>query len=159
MKHAELIGLGIQLGIPVFLLVLGYISGRIIDRNRHHYLKQKEEELRDLPYTNLKTPPSGWEEADAKLVTGSVVIANNYFKFFLSAFRNIFGGEMESYQVLLDHARRVALVRMLEEARQMHAETVINVRLETSSIQGNNQRNGAAGVELIAYGTALIRPH
>lgn len=160
MDHPEIVDeiiLGLQFGIPAALLLLAYITGRMIDSRRRKYLDAKEEEFRNLAYTTTKTPPPGWENADAALVTGSVVIANNYFKFFLSSFRNIFGGEMKSYRVLLDQARRVAVVRMLEEARQLHAETVINVRLETSSIQGSNQRKGTAGIELIAYGTALIR--
>lgn len=155
---AEEIIWGLQFGIPAALLILAYITGRMIDRRRQQYLNAKEQEFRNLPYCTTKTPPPGWEDADVALVTGSVVIANNYFKYFVSSFRNIFGGEMKSYRILLDQARRVALVRMLEEARQLHAETVINVRMETSSIQGNNQRKGSAGVELIAYGTALIRP-
>lgn len=160
MDHPEIISgiiFVLQFAIPIALLLLAFIAGRMIDSRRRQYLDAKEEEFRNLPYTTTKAPPSGWENADAALVTGSVVIANNYFKFFLSSFRNIFGGEMKSYRVLLDQARRVAVVRMLEEARLLHAETVINVRLETSSIQGNNQRKGTAGIELIAYGTALTR--
>ncbi|MDD3119102.1 MAG: YbjQ family protein [Victivallales bacterium] len=158
-EMGEIIAAILQWGVFIGLLVLACASGMIVDYRRRKYLETKEEEFRDLSFSTVKTPPPGWENADPALVTGSVVIANNYFKGFMASLRNIFGGEMKSYRTLLDQARRVAIIRMLEEARQMQAETVINVRLETASIQGNNQRKGSAGVELIAYGTALIRPH
>ncbi len=152
-----LIRLFFDLGIPLGMLIGTYITGRIIDRSRVKFLNQKEEELNYIRYTTQKMLPGTDNVASAQLVSGTVVVANNYFKQFLSSFRNIFGGEMKSYSILLEHARRMAMVRMLEEARDIDSDAVVNVRLETSSIQGNNQKKGAAGVEVIAYGTALIR--
>lgn len=157
MNYNVFIRLGIDLLIPLLLLVGAYITGRIIDRRRKEYLDRREQELSDIVLSSTKGIPAAWEIGASSLVTGSVVVANNYFKSFLAGFRNIFGGEMKSYQILLEQARRIAIVRMLEEARAVNAAAVINVRMETASIQGNNTKKTAAGVEVIAYGTALVK--
>ncbi|MBT8092626.1 MAG: YbjQ family protein, partial [Gammaproteobacteria bacterium] len=53
-------------------------------------------------------------------------------------------------------ARREAVLRMVESARQQGYDAVINVRLETSRL-ANSARDGkgTAGVEMLAFGTAL----
>ncbi|MCP3966456.1 MAG: YbjQ family protein [Lentisphaerae bacterium] len=95
------------------------------------------------------------DAANACLVTGSVVVANNYFKAFLSSWVNLFGGEMRSYQRLIEQGRRLAVVRMLENANQFGADKVWNIRLQTSTTQSGLNKK-MAGIELIAYGTAIV---
>jgi len=62
--------------------------------------------------------------------------------------KNILGGELKGYTELLQEARQEALHRMMEQARSVGANAVVNVRFATSSIA-----QGAA--ELFAYGTAV----
>ena len=47
-----------------------------------------------------------------RLVQGSAVISIDYFKRMLAALRNIVGGEVKSYETLVDRARREATLRM-----------------------------------------------
>ena len=54
----------------------------------------------------------------ARLVSGSAVISVDYFKRILFSLRNIFGGNVKSYESLLERARREALLRMKELARE-----------------------------------------
>ena len=68
--------------------------------------------------------------------------------------RNIFGGRVTSYETLLDRARREAILRMKEEAKELNAELVFNIKLETSSIY-KGKGNSVGSVEVLAYGTAL----
>jgi uncharacterized protein YbjQ (UPF0145 family) len=94
--------------------------------------------------------------ASADLVQGSIVISVDYFKRFLAGLRAIFGGRIRSYEPLLDRARREALLRMTEDAVSRGFDAVVNVRLETArlaSSRGNGK--GTAGVEMLAFGTAL----
>jgi len=100
--------------------------------------------MRQLP-RNLKVK-------DGFLVAGSVVIATDYFKVFAAGLRGLFGGELRTYRSLMSRARREALVRMLEQAKQAGAQAVWNVRFETSTIEGKRR---AGGAEVLAYGTAL----
>ncbi len=91
----------------------------------------------------------------SRLVTGNAVISLDYFKRFLAGLRNIFGGEVISYQSLIDRARREAILRMKREAGK--ADMIINLRIETSSIgQNANRRNTVGSIEAIAYGTAIF---
>lgn len=91
------------------------------------------------------------------LVSGAAVIAGNYFVSFVSLFRHLFGGELKGYTGMCSDARRLALVRMLYEAERMGADAVCNIRFETSTINSAEQKQKAAGVELIVYGTAFRR--
>jgi uncharacterized protein YbjQ (UPF0145 family) len=106
--------------------------------------------------TNLERSPDD-AVCDPALVTGSVVIATNYFISFISSFKHLFGGEMKGYTGMCSDARRIALVRMLQEAEQLGADAVYNVRFETSTVNSGEKRKSSGGVELIAYGTAVRR--
>ena len=82
------------------------------------------------------------------LVTGSTVRAKHIGRDFAAGLKNILGGELKGYTELLQEARKEALHRMMEQARSVGANAVINVRFATSSVA-----QGAA--ELFAYGTAV----
>ena len=139
---------------PVLLLILGFISGKAAEHFHFARLKIKEEELSSIMMCNMKTIPTNWKLDRAFLVSGSVVIANDYFKTFAATLRNLVGGRMRSYEALLERGRREAIVRMLEEARNGSANAVWNVRLATSPIQAE-QTGRSSGIELLAFGTAL----
>ena len=83
------------------------------------------------------------------LVQGSTVRAKHLGRDFMASLKNIVGGELKGYTELLNDARSQAMERMQEQANQLGANAVINVRFSTSSIS-----QGAA--ELFAYGTAVI---
>jgi uncharacterized protein YbjQ (UPF0145 family) len=82
------------------------------------------------------------------LVSGSTVRAKNAFKDIGASFKNIVGGELKSYTALMDESRSQAVERMEQQAQQLGANAIINVRFSTSNIA-----QGAA--ELYVYGTAV----
>ncbi|MEM9215696.1 MAG: YbjQ family protein [Cyanobacteria bacterium P01_F01_bin.150] len=82
------------------------------------------------------------------IVQGSTVRAKNVGKDLLAGLKNIVGGELKSYTELLQEARQEATERMLQQAEQIGANAVVNVRFATSSVA-----QGAA--ELYVYGTAV----
>ena len=146
-----------NVGVPVLLLGTTWITQNEIIRARRKYLSEQEEYYRKkIPMTNLKRVPAG-NFCDPALVTGSVVIATNYFISFISSFKHLFGGEMKGYTGMCSDARRMALIRMLQEAEQLGANAVYNVRFETSTVNSGESRKSSGGVELIAYGTAVRR--
>jgi uncharacterized protein YbjQ (UPF0145 family) len=81
------------------------------------------------------------------VVTGNTVRAKHIGRDFMAGLKNLVGGELKGYTELLADARQEAVARMVEEARSMGANAVINIRFATSSVA-----QGAA--ELFAYGTA-----
>jgi len=82
------------------------------------------------------------------VVTGSTVRAKHIGRDIAAGLKNFVGGELKGYTELLQEARKEALDRMMEQARSVGANAVINVRFATSSVA-----QGAA--ELFAYGTAV----
>lgn len=82
------------------------------------------------------------------VVTGSTVRAKHVGRDIAAVFKNFVGGELKGYTELLQEAREEAMRRMMEQARSVGANAVVNVRFGTSSVA-----QGAA--ELFAYGTAV----
>ena len=82
------------------------------------------------------------------IVKGNTIRARHIGKDILAVLKNIVGGEIEEYTKLMGESREQALDRMVEEARQLGADAVINVRFATSEMMQN-------AAELLAYGTAV----
>ena len=82
------------------------------------------------------------------IVTGSTVRARHLGTDILATLKNLIGGELKSYSILLTAAREQAMERMIANATELNADAVINFRFQTSTIAP-----GAS--EVIAYGTAV----
>jgi uncharacterized protein YbjQ (UPF0145 family) len=71
--------------------------------------------------------------------------------------KSLFGGNLRSYETLLERGRREAIVRMKENARRLGAARIVNVRLETASLSEQwSGRRPMFSAEFIAYGSALV---
>lgn len=135
------------------LLIIGLVFGRINERNHFARLEKAEDELSDILTVNLKELPLELQP-DGRLVTGNVVVAVDYFKKVAAGLKMIFGGRLRAYESLLERARREAIIRMKQEARDIGADAIYNVRLEFSAT-GQQPAQAFGGVELFAYGTAV----
>lgn len=82
------------------------------------------------------------------LVKGQIVQSKNFGRDFMAGMKTIVGGEIKSYTEMIASARQIATKRMVEEAKELGADAVINVRYGSSTVM-----SGAA--EMIAYGTAV----
>jgi len=82
------------------------------------------------------------------LVQGHTVYAIWLGKDLSALVRLIVGGELTEYTEMMGNARAVATGRMVEQAKEMDADAVINVRYMTTSVVGT-------AAELLAYGTAV----
>lgn len=91
---------------------------------------------------------SGKELETLSLVKGSTIQSKNIGKDFMSGFKSIVGGELESYTEMMNEARAVATKRMMAEAEKLQADAIVNVRYASSAVM-----QGAA--EVMAYGTAV----
>lgn len=86
------------------------------------------------------------------LVKGTVVQSKNIGRDFMAGMKTIVGGEIVGYTEMLVQARGIATKRMVDDATQLGADAIINIRYGSSSVM-----NGAA--EVIAYGTAVKLKH
>jgi uncharacterized protein YbjQ (UPF0145 family) len=145
----------INLGLPLLLLIIGFVVGRAAEKKHYRSIIERERKYAVLPATSLKRVAFPAPVAEAFLVTGSAVISVDYFKRFIAALRNLIGGRVTSYESLIDRARREAVLRM--KAAAGNADMILNARLETATIGGGNAggRGAMVSVEVFAYGTAV----
>ena len=99
--------------------------------------------------TNIESVPGKTISQHFGIVQGSTVRARHIGADIAAGFKNMVGGELRGYTSLLESSRKEALDRMIDQAKQLGANAVVNVRFATSAIA-----QGAA--ELMAYGTAVI---
>ena len=90
------------------------------------------------------------EEIDKALglVKGNTIRAKHLGKDIVAGLRHLVGGEIKEYTEMMSEAREEALERMIQEAKKIGADAVVNVRFATSMIM-----SGVA--EILAYGTAV----
>ena len=83
------------------------------------------------------------------LVRGNTIRARHVGRDIMAILKTIVGGEITEYTKLMGEAREQALDRMLDEARHLGANAVVNARFTTSMVM-------AGSAELLAYGTAVV---
>ena len=92
----------------------------------------------------------GYEIVELKgMVQGNTVRAKHLGRDIAAGFKNMVGGELKGYTELLTESRREATTRMMQQAEQLGANAILNVRFSTSAIT-----SGAS--EMLAYGTAAV---
>ncbi len=138
----------------LILLVVGYLSGRWVEKRHFTSIIQREEEFANVLTFAKRYPNDLTEKNESALVCGNVVVSIDYFKRIAAGLRGLIGGRISAYESLIERARREAILRMKAKAQELGAHTIINVKLETASIyKGKKQQIGS--VEVYAYGTAL----
>ena len=82
------------------------------------------------------------------LVRGSTIQTKNLGRDITQSFKTLVGGELKAYNQMMNEARALATKRMVEEAEQLGADAIVNIRYASAAVM-----QGAA--EVIAYGTAV----
>ncbi len=142
----------------IITLPIAFLIGRFTEKRHLRSLDARESAAKGFSVTNLKRVADPDSVTASRMVIGHVVIATDYWKSFATKMRNIIGGEMKSAQSLMTRGRREALMRLVENAKRFGADEVCNVRFEFSNIaMMRGRRGGAMQVEILAYGTAVVR--
>lgn len=82
------------------------------------------------------------------MVKGSTIQSRHMGKDIMSSFKTLVGGELKAYSEMMNAARAQATKRMVDQADDLGADAIINVRYTSSAVM-----QGAA--EILAYGTAV----
>ena len=94
---------------------------------------------------------SGKEFETLGVVRGVIVNSRSFGKDFLAGLKSFVGGEIKPYTEMMEEAVKEASERMIEEARKLGADAIINVRYESEQIRIEL----APGSKVLAYGTAV----
>ena len=155
--------LALYVGLPAAVLFVGWLAGHLSETKHERSLAAREEALKDVETTDLRNPPGfAGAEGPCSLVSGEAVVASDTFKTWVFGLKNIVGGESKTFTRLFDRARREALLRMKERARELGCDAVCNVRFDSADIGGNatsgaKKKNLNMAVALVS-GTAWRRP-
>lgn len=82
------------------------------------------------------------------LVRGSSIMTVHAGKDIMNSFKTLVGGELTSYNEMMENARGLATQRMIDQAQALGADAIVAARYNSSSVA-----QGAA--EVMAYGTAV----
>ena len=102
-----------------------------------------------LPVTTTFDLPGLVVEESVGPCFGLVVRSMGLGKSFSASLRTLKRGEVPQYTELLEDSRRMAMDRMMENARLMGGNAVIGMRFDSSEI-------GTSLTEIVAYGTAVV---
>lgn len=83
------------------------------------------------------------------VVRGNTVRARHVGKDIIAGLKTIVGGEIQEYTKLMAESREQSVDRMIEEAKVLGANAIVDTRFATSYIMSNV-------AEILVYGTAVI---
>ncbi len=83
------------------------------------------------------------------IVKGNTIRARHLGRDVLAFLKLLVGGEIEDYTKMMAESREQAIDRMVEEAQQMGASAIIDIRFSTSYLM-------SSAAEILAYGTAVV---
>ena len=66
-----------------------------------------------------------------------------------AGFKSILGGEIKQYVSMMEDSRDESISRCINHAKELGANAIISIRLDSDSISQNMQ-------EVLAYGTAVV---
>ncbi len=149
-------GIVIPVAFPLTSWVLGrWYQGRLIaaldvKEKQQGKLMQNESVLSTSSrITNFSAPSS-------TLLHVSICVGPSMGQIFFMWVKSIFGGRLHSYDVILDYGRREVLQRLHEQAKSLDCSSMINIRIETSTVSfAKNQNNKTSSVEFLAFATGL----
>lgn len=98
--------------------------------------------------TNIETIPGRSIVEHFGLVHGNTVQTRHVGRDLMAGLKNMIGGELKGYTELMREGRDEAIERMIQQATELGANAIVNVRFNTTPVAG-----GAA--ELYVSGTAV----
>ena len=103
---------------------------------------------KDMIVTTTEQLPNAEIKEVIGIVKGSSVRARNLGRDAIALLKNVVGGELEEYTKLMQQSREQAMERLIEEAKNLNADAVINIRFSTAMVV-------QAASEILVYGTAV----
>lgn len=82
------------------------------------------------------------------IAKGNTVRARHVGRDIMAGLKNLVGGEIDEYTKLMAESREQAFDRMVQSARQLGADAVVEIRVTTSEVMQH-------AAEILVYGTAV----
>jgi uncharacterized protein YbjQ (UPF0145 family) len=147
-------GFLVDLAVLAVVLAVAAIAGKLVERRHLRSLRDREANCRDLTVTNLPPPGPAFPDLPPRLVTAEVVLAVDALTAFVTRLRKHLGGRLEPHRRLLERARREAVLRLLEAAREAGYGAVTNLRVTAIDLGGRERGGLMTRVGIVATATA-----
>jgi len=135
---AEFIYVSVYFGGPLLLLGLAFFAGNAIAKRHENDMAERQKTVAHMDLSDIasfrKPKISG---PPPLLLNSEVTLGIDHFRGFLGNLKNIFGGEVKSYQATLDRARKEAILRIQEQALAEGCNAVANLRVAFVDVSGN----------------------
>ena len=106
--------------------------------------------------SSLSKPFGDRDIKQSKMLMASVVMSPSWVQMWIGGFMSLFGGQINVFTKVVDWARREAQQRLREKVAEEGFDEVINMRIETTMLtRTRGGKDKTAGVEILAYGTAI----
>ena len=154
----EFLGIFIACGLTVLPWTLSLIATLLYQPSKKKALLKREQNaaLSGDALSTLRKPLGNREIREYRVMMANVVMSPSWVQMFIGWFLSIFGGEINVYTKIVDWARREAKQRLREQVAEAGFDEVINMRIETSVLsKTSNKDDKTAGIEILAYGTAI----
>jgi uncharacterized protein YbjQ (UPF0145 family) len=104
--------------------------------------------MAEIITTNTDSIPGKKIKKILGVVRGNTIRSRHIGRDIMAGLKQVVGGEIKSYTEMMSQSREEAFNRMINQAVELKADAVINIRFTTSNVM-----QGAA--EILAYGTAV----
>ncbi len=154
----EFLGIFLACGLTVLPWTLSLIATLLYQPSKKKALLKREQDaaLSGDALSTLRKPLGNREIREYRVMMANVVMSPSWVQMFIGWFLSIFGGEINVYTKIVDWARREAKQRLREQVAEAGFDEIINMRIETSVLsKTSNKDDKTAGIEILAYGTAI----
>ena len=110
-------------------------------------LKNAEIEIMEIKLFSNKFHTSS---AVGHFISSNAVVSQNFYKSTHATIKNVLCKSLSEHEATADRARREAIIKLKQQAKNLGANEIHGFRLETASIL-----NHGGIIEVIAYGTAI----
>ena len=157
---------GLILAFWPFLLALALLGiggiGVWLGREHDKELEYRRAQVGHVLVTDLKRYHGMAQGSGFEMLATEVVLSVNRLHSVLGRLKQLFGGEVKSYYLVMTRARQEALIRLMEQAAEKDFNAIANLRMEPVDVAGvtsNPQRSKKKGlyIAILAYGVAYRR--
>ena len=139
----------------IAIIIICCITGKTFEKIHYISIRDREIMLIREPYITYGNKLLDNKKVERiELVSSNVVIGCDKFSSLCANLKNIFGGNVPTFESALDRGRREVLLRIREKAKAIGANILINVKYETINLNPIEYSQDPM-VSITAYGTAI----
>ena len=148
-----ILGIGLPLLFTLGPWIFSLIAGNWYQAKKFKQLEERVHSFGPDNLTTLRSSPG--PVVDSGLVTAGLIVSVSWWQLLMGWLKGILGGNIKTWDRILDWGRAEAQQRLREEAKKRGFTNVLNMRLETSIL--TTQKGRSTSIEILAYGTGITQ--